>query len=245
MKPKISCIIPAYNEEKTIAGVVKFCLKTKEINEIIVVNDGSEDKTVAKLSPFAKKIIIIDLKRNKGKGYAVAQGVKKAKYPLILMLDADLLDWEPYHIRSLIKPVIEEKIDMTIGALTTMAAPYNVWWPLSGQRCLWKKDLLPLIDEMEKANYGLEILLDETFKKKRMIVVPLVFKNNPHLGKEKKQKDWMVSYLKEAVEVFQKTMSIRGAGYQKRMKNKLLKRFASYFKVSYRRLKNYLLEEIE
>ena len=43
---KISqCYYPAFNEEKTVAEVVKVCLKTPEVGEIIVVNDGSQDKT--------------------------------------------------------------------------------------------------------------------------------------------------------------------------------------------------------
>jgi len=52
MDKKVSCIIPAYNEEKTITDTIKTALETPEIGEVIVVNDGSEDNTKEKVSNF-------------------------------------------------------------------------------------------------------------------------------------------------------------------------------------------------
>jgi len=243
MKTKVSCLIPAYNEEKTIAGIIKTCLATPQIAEVIVINDGSQDQTLAKLKPFGRQIKVINLSQNQGKGFAIAQGVKKARYPLLLLLDADLIGWKPHHLQSLIQPVAANQADMTIGNLVSFKIPHNIWWPLSGQRCLRRKDIRPLIKELEKTNYGLEILLNERLKKKRIIVVPLVFKQKFHLGKESKQKDWLSSYIKEIWEVFQQTISMKSSKYQQKMKKEFLQRFASYLKMSYSRLKNYLLEE--
>ncbi|HRR05548.1 MAG TPA: glycosyltransferase family 2 protein, partial [Candidatus Woesebacteria bacterium] len=93
-KKLVSVIIPAFNEEKTVAEVVKVCLKTPEVGEIIVVNDGSRDKTKEKLKAFRgkDKVKAINLSKNHGKGYAVAQGIRAARYDYLLFLDADLIN---------------------------------------------------------------------------------------------------------------------------------------------------------
>lgn len=123
----VSCIIPAYNEEKTIAGVIDVCLKTPEIGEIIVIDDGSEDQTVQKVKAKNQKITVIRLNKNKGKGCAVAQGVRAAQYPILLFLDADLINIKPHHLSSLIQPVINDQADMTIADLkASFTRPYSL-----------------------------------------------------------------------------------------------------------------------
>jgi glycosyltransferase involved in cell wall biosynthesis len=241
--PRVTAIIPAYNEEKTVAGVVKVCLQTPEIDEVIVVNDGSTDQTLQKLEPFKDKIKVIDLKRNRGKGYAVAQGVKKAANDFLLFLDADLLNIEPHHLYSLITPVIEDKADMTIGAFVSNDVSYYRWWPFSGQRCLKKKLVTPLIPRMEKTNYGLEVLLGEAFKHKRVIIIPIIFNKKFHLAKGEKQQDWVISYIKEAWDIIHQTISSRSKSYQEKVKEKFMRNLSSYLKISYQKVKKYLIEE--
>lgn len=240
---KVSAIIPAYNEEKTVAGVVSVCLKTPEVDEVIVVNDGSTDQTLKKLQPFKNKIKIISLSKNRGKGYAVAQGAKKARNRLVLFLDADLLSLKPHHIYSLINPVAEDKADMTIGALVSNDISYYRWWPFSGQRCLKKELIKPLIPQMEKTNYGLEVLLNEAFRDKRVIIVPLIFNEKVLLDKREKQRDWIIAYAKEGWEIIHQTISSRSKDYQEKVKEKFIRNLSSYLKISYKKLKEYLLEE--
>ena len=138
-KKLVSVIIPAFNEEKTVAEVVKVCLKTPEVGEIIVVNDGSQDKTKERLQVFRDKdkIKVVNLPKNRGKGYAVAQGIKRARYDYLLFLDADLINLQSYYLSSLSWPVLNDQADMTIAA-PSFYSPYYLSWPLSGQRCLKK-----------------------------------------------------------------------------------------------------------
>lgn len=241
----VSCIIPAYNEEKTIVGVINICSKTPGIGEIIVVNDGSEDQTAKKLKMIREpKLTIINLSKNRGKGYAIAQGIKRARYSILLFLDADLINLEPYHIFSLIQPVINNQVEMTIADLkANFSRPYSLIWPFSGQRCLKKRLVLPLLDEIAQAGYGMEVVLNERLKNKRIIVVPLINnKQEFYLKKTKKQKDWLTAYIKESWQVFQKMIEMKSYQYQKRAKEKFLDELARYLKTSIQKVKNYLQE---
>jgi len=242
----VTCIIPSYNESKTIAGVIETCLETPEINEIIVVNDGSKDNTLEKLKPFAQKIKVINLDKNQGKGYAVAQGIKAASNFYLLFLDADLINLEPHHLYSLFQPIVENKADMTIGSFVSSKNLFNhTPWRFSGQRCFKKEYLSPLIKEIEKTNYGLEVFLNERLKEKRVVVVPVVIYRNYHFIKPKKQKDWLKAYTREVWQVFQQTISVKSYSYRKRVKSDFLRSLAEYLKISYNRVKKFLLEEPE
>src|SRR3989344_769628 len=90
---KISIVIPAYNEEKRIGKTLQRCLEyiklKKDKFEIIVVNDGSKDKTAEIVKKF-KNVKLTSHFPNYGKGYAVRKGILKAKGDYILFSDADL-----------------------------------------------------------------------------------------------------------------------------------------------------------
>ncbi len=92
----LSVIIPAYNEEfrikKILIDIDKYLRKQNYNYEIIVVNDGSKDKTIEVLETLKSRIVnlrLIDNKENKGKGYVVKQGMLQAKGQYRLFTDAD------------------------------------------------------------------------------------------------------------------------------------------------------------
>lgn len=95
----ISVVIPFYNEANRIhlfiKGLNQYQNKNKLIQEIILVNDGSNDNTLSLLQDIEKKykgisIIIIDHSNNNGKGFAIRSGIMMAKNEWILCNDADL-----------------------------------------------------------------------------------------------------------------------------------------------------------
>lgn len=112
-KPFVSVIITAYNEENTIGKVIKDIKKIKSFKiEIIVVDDGSKDKTkkVATQSGIDK---IISYSPNRGKGAAFREGIKKATGEYIIQIDADY-QFLPQEIPKIIGP-LRDGFDISLG----------------------------------------------------------------------------------------------------------------------------------
>src|SRR3989344_5986256 len=90
---KLSVVIPVLNEEKTINKILIKVLKQKSAVEVIVIDDGSTDRTLEVLKNFSKtnkKIKLLRHKKNLGKGAAVINGLKKVSSDYLLIQDADL-----------------------------------------------------------------------------------------------------------------------------------------------------------
>ena len=104
-------IIPAYNEEKRIGKVLQ--RMPDFIDEVIVVDDGSKDKTSEVARGFGAKVI--RLERNQGKGRAMSEGIKKANGDIIVFIDADG-QHKPEEIIKLVKPIVNGEADFVIGS---------------------------------------------------------------------------------------------------------------------------------
>ncbi|MCS7109667.1 MAG: glycosyltransferase family 2 protein [Candidatus Micrarchaeota archaeon] len=91
-EPTVSFIIPAYNEEKTIVATINSVLQSdypKEKLEIIVVNDGSTDRTAEVVKAIKDKRVKLINKKNSGKADSLNKGIEKARGEIIVTLDAD------------------------------------------------------------------------------------------------------------------------------------------------------------
>ena len=110
-KQKVSVIIPAFNEEETVAKVVEVTKKLSYVDEVIVVDDGSTDKTVEEAESAGATVI--SHKTNQGKGSAIQTGVKKAKGDILAFIDADISNLNDKKIDVMIKPILEDKADIT------------------------------------------------------------------------------------------------------------------------------------
>lgn len=109
---RVSAIIPARNEEDRVEATLKALKRIPLIDEIIVIDDGSEDRTASVARPLADRVE--SFSQNLGKGAALARGVRRAKGGVLLFVDADLEG----HARlcgSLLAPVLDGRVDMTIA----------------------------------------------------------------------------------------------------------------------------------
>jgi len=112
---KLSVIMPVYNEEKTVRKILEKLIKVKEVFEIIIVNDGSTDRSLAEIKKVKDKRIRVFSKGNEGKGSAIRLGLSKAKGDYVLIQDADL-EYDPADITSLLKVVKESKAEVVYGS---------------------------------------------------------------------------------------------------------------------------------
>ncbi|MDP3012997.1 MAG: glycosyltransferase family 2 protein, partial [Candidatus Subteraquimicrobiales bacterium] len=114
-KPKISIVIPAYNEENHIKPVLDTVISTSFIDEIIVVNDGSTDKTEEIVKAY-ETVKLINRKKNGGKGAALKDGIDASSGDIIVFVDADLVGLTVKHLNNLIEPLIgAPNLMMTVG----------------------------------------------------------------------------------------------------------------------------------
>lgn len=108
---KLSIIMPAYNEEKRIEEALKQALSFSCADwekEIIAVNDGSKDHTLEIMKKYQDQIKIVNYTANRGKGFAIRQGIKNATGDFILIQDADL-EYHPRDIPKMLEKTREAK----------------------------------------------------------------------------------------------------------------------------------------
>ena len=165
---KVSVIIPAYNEEETVAKVIEVVKKVSFVDEIIVVNDGSSDNTEKEATEAGA--IVINHETNKGKGEALYTGYQEAECDIIAFIDADIFNLTSAKVEAMIKPILDGKTDITktkfsraSGRVTELTAKplLNFFFPeisfeqpLSGQFAA-RKEVLKKIN-FEK-DYGVDV----------------------------------------------------------------------------------------
>lgn len=111
---RTTAIVAAYNEEGTIADVLRALTASPLIDEVIVVSDGSEDATVQIARTF-DGVRTVALHENHGKGFAMAVGVANATNDTFFFCDGDMYNVTEDHIRALVSPVLSGDCDMNIG----------------------------------------------------------------------------------------------------------------------------------
>ncbi|MBC7851420.1 MAG: glycosyltransferase [Chitinophagaceae bacterium] len=114
----LSVIIPALNEEQTIAAVVKFCFLNPLVTEVIVVDDNSEDKTVSTATDAGAKVVISKVR---GKGISMKDGILNATNEIIIFLDADIDPYPPNTINDLVQPLLNDDADFVKGSFARNA----------------------------------------------------------------------------------------------------------------------------
>jgi len=191
MKKTCSCIVPFYNEEKRILGVLSSLLESKYIDEIIVVNDGSTDQGKIVVVDFIqnkKKISFVDSKVNKGKSHAVSLWLKQAKGEYVFLCDADLSHIKVDEIDTMISSLYE-RTEIDMGILRRIYAKWYIKLLyreliLSGSRMLRRSDLTKIFQHTF-SDYQLEVAINDYMRKYKKQVMWYPFSAN-NIFKSKK-----------------------------------------------------------
>jgi glycosyltransferase involved in cell wall biosynthesis len=146
-KQGITVVIPAFNQVENIGNVLTILKGVDEVDEIVVVDDGSQDETVYLVKEHRSKderVRLISLPENMGKGNAILAGADASNNDILLFLDADLKNLEADHIRDLIRPVDRGDFIISVGLFEDgrwkTNITHNLFPFLSGQRCLrWSR----------------------------------------------------------------------------------------------------------
>lgn len=145
-KKKLSLVIPAYNEERTIHLILN---KIKQVQlmegvekELIIVNDCSKDATIDAVHKYMAEnpdvpITLYSHEVNQGKGAALHTGIKHATGDFVLIQDADL-EYDPREYNDLLKPMLEGEADVVYGSRFMGGNPHRIlfFWHTIGNKML-------------------------------------------------------------------------------------------------------------
>ncbi|MEZ5722458.1 MAG: glycosyltransferase family 2 protein [Paracoccaceae bacterium] len=164
--PSLSCVIPAFNEGPRIGAILAVALATPDIDEVIVVDDGSTDATADVAEDWARRSARLRLIRqpgNGGKTRAVAAGLGAARGEFLMLIDSDLVGLRPHHLSRLAAPVLRG----ASGASISLRGNAPRSWRfigldyISGERVMARRLLADRLDVLDRLpRFGLEVFVN-------------------------------------------------------------------------------------
>lgn len=162
----VSVIIPAFDEAGTVAASVAAALRHPEVDDVLVVDDGSSDGTAEAAARAGARVL--RLKHNSGKAKALDAGVRSARHDVILFLDADVTGHTNETLSRIIRPVIERRYEMYVG----IHARSTLWlnrmlhfFPIiGGERALTRR-LWDAVPPLHKNGFQIEIAMNYSSKR--------------------------------------------------------------------------------
>jgi len=123
--PDVTVLVPALNEEDTIAEVVDRLLALPITTQVIVIDDGSTDKTPKILETYKDRILILTNAARGGKGAAIVKALPYAEGKVVIIQDADL-EYSPEEIPKVIDPILKGEASVVYGTRFAEGLPKSM-----------------------------------------------------------------------------------------------------------------------
>ena len=137
-QPCLSVVVPCFNEESTIATLVEQVVASPWVAEVVVVDDGSSDRSRDILATLTDpRVTVVLHERNQGKGAALRTGFARATADFVVVQDADL-EYDPSEYGVLLEPLLDDRADVVFGSRFLSGRPHRVlyFWHSMGNRFL-------------------------------------------------------------------------------------------------------------
>ncbi len=171
--PRVSCLIPAYNEGANIGRVLEVVHKLAFLDEIIILDDGSSDNTAEVVRQYQKQTRALQLltsAANRGKADTIQKGVGACRGEIVVILDSDLINLKPDHVRRLVAAIRDDTCDLVIldraGDRTAIWGWTNCARFFGGERAFRRRDFLE-IEFPARAGFLLEIIMNLSYIRRR------------------------------------------------------------------------------
>jgi glycosyltransferase involved in cell wall biosynthesis len=132
----LSVMIPAFNEERTLATIVERVLERPEVGEVIAVDDGSTDatwKVMRRLADHDPRVRVFHQEVNQGKGAALRRAITEVRMPFAVVQDADL-EYDPCDYPALLGPLVEGRADVVYGVRGFSGQTAFSFWFVMGNK---------------------------------------------------------------------------------------------------------------
>jgi len=129
-------MMPAYNEERTLAVILDHVLDRPEVGEVIVIDDGSTDRTweiAQRVAAHDSRVRPLRQEPNQGKGAALRRAISELRMPFALVQDADL-EYDPRDYPGLLQPLLEDRADVVFGVRGFAGQTAYSFWFVVGNK---------------------------------------------------------------------------------------------------------------
>ncbi len=191
---RVGVVIPAFNEGDNLSRVLEAVCAVGWLSQIVVVDDGSTDDTLAVARRYArqdKRMVVLRRPQNRGKADAMLAGVRALHTDLVIFLDADLIGLQPHHLHHLCTPLLTGASDMTVAVFRHGGVRTDVSHRLApilgGQRCLQRRAAERALSPLAGTGYGVEVGLTAHARRCGWRVQYVIWEQMTHVVKEQKR----------------------------------------------------------
>jgi glycosyltransferase involved in cell wall biosynthesis len=183
-------VIPARDEESTVAGVVRAARAASGVGQVVVVDDGSSDRTAAAAAAAGATVVRAAAPGEPGsKARALARGVEACEAGVLVFFDADIAGVRPAHLEGLAEPVIAGQASLSCGIVDYGAFRNPLFLrlpPITGLRAL-PREVFAAVPEAKRNGFQIEIMINEVIARGALPSTIRVLAGLRHRSKIEKQ----------------------------------------------------------